>query len=85
MSPRAVKPYQPVIRYDRNSIGDAVEKLRKNLQLTRDGLAARAQVRGWDISQHVIRRIEHGEREVTDIEIRKLAKALGVPVVRLFD
>jgi transcriptional regulator with XRE-family HTH domain len=85
MSSIAKKPYRPKVRYDRNSIGSTVTKLRKMAQLTRDDLAARAQVQGWDISAYAIRRIEHGEREVTDIELRKLAKALRVPVINLLD
>jgi len=35
---------------------------------------------GWDISPYVLKRIECGEREVTDIDLKKLAKALRVPV-----
>lgn len=85
MSPRAKKPYKPLIRFDRNLVGGTVTKLRQARQLTRDALAARAQVTGWDISAYVIRRIEHGEREVTDIELRKLAKSLGVPVITLLE
>lgn len=84
MSYRPPKPYRPKIRYDRNSIGDRVQRIRQGLGLTRDELAARAQVKGWDISPYVIRRIEHGDREVTDIELRKLAKVLNVPIVDLF-
>ena len=70
---------------DRNSIGSTVERLRTAQNLTRDELAARAQVSGWDISSFVIKRIESGEREVTDIELRKLAKALRVPAAVLLE
>lgn len=84
MSYHPPKPYRPKVRFDRNSIGGCVARLRQEKRLTRDELAARAQVKGWDISAYVIRRIESGEREVTDIELRRLAKTLGVPVADLF-
>lgn len=79
MAPARKKAYVPVRRTDRNAIGKTVERLRKAENLTRDELAARAQVTGWEISTYVLKRIERGEREVTDIELKKLAKALRVP------
>jgi len=85
MTPKLSKPYKPQRRMDRNSIGPTVERLRSAQNLTRDELAARAQVDGWDISSYVIKRIERGEREVTDIELRKLAGVLRVPVSVLLD
>lgn len=83
MTPRKSKPYIPKRRNDRNSIGATVERLRAAQNLTRDDLAARAQVIGWDISPYVIKRIETGEREVTDIELRNLSRALRVPAAVL--
>lgn len=85
MTPPAPKPYKPQRRMDRNSIGSTVERLRSAQNLTRDELAARAQVAGWDISSSVIKRIESGEREITDIELRQLAKALRVPAAVLLE
>jgi len=85
MSPRSKRLYVPLRRNDRNAVGITVERLRKAQNLTRNDLAARAQVSGWDISAFVLRGIERGEREVTDIELRKLARALRVPVGVLFE
>ncbi len=85
MTPLSSKPYKPKRRMDRNSIGSTVERLRTAQNLTRDELAARAQVEGWDISSYVVKRIESGEREVTDIELRKLAKSLRVPIAVLME
>lgn len=85
MSPAAKRPYRPVRRNDRNAIGQTVSRLRNAQNLSRNELAVRAQVNGWDVSYYVIKAIEDGEREVTDIELRKLAKALKVPVAVLFD
>jgi transcriptional regulator with XRE-family HTH domain len=64
-------------------VGKTVKRLRVAQELTRDQLAARAQVKGWSISSFVVRRIEYGEREVTDIELKKLARALRVPAAVL--
>lgn len=72
-------------RTDRNSISQTVSKLRTQQNLTQEDLAGRAAVVGWRISRDVVKRIERGEREVTDIELRKLAAALRVPVSVLFD
>lgn len=83
MSPPSKKSYTPVRRTDRNAVGSMVVRLRKKQGLTRDELSARAQVGGWDISSFVLKRIESGEREVTDIELKKLAKALRVPAAIL--
>jgi transcriptional regulator with XRE-family HTH domain len=77
--------YVPRHRVDRNSIGKTVRKLREAQGLTTSKLAVYAQVEGWDISRFSIRKIEIGEREVTDIELRMLAKALKVPIGVLFD
>jgi len=85
MPPKKNKPYSPLRRSDRNTIGKTVERLRKAQGLTRDDLAARAQVCGWDISLFVLKRIERGEREVTDIDLRKLAKALRVPAAVILE
>ena len=74
---------QRVRRKDLNRVGTAVARLRKAQGLTQAGLMARAQVAGWNVSIDVIRKIELGEREVTDIELMKLTKALRVPVTVL--
>lgn len=77
-------PYKPRRRVDRNSIGPIVAQLRKAQNLTQEDLAGRAATCGWSISRDAVKRIENGEREVTDIEIRSLAKALRVPPAVLF-
>ena len=73
------------LRTDRNSIAKTVAKLRTQQNLTQEDLAGRAAVVGWMISRHVVKRIERGEREVTDIELRKLAAALRVPPAILLE
>lgn len=72
-------------RTDRNSIGKTAKRLRKQQNLTQEDLAGRAAGIGWNISRDVIKRIERGEREVTDIELRLLGKALRVHPTVFFD
>jgi transcriptional regulator with XRE-family HTH domain len=77
--------YVPKRRTDRNLIGATVARLRVQQALTQQDLAGRAAAVGWLISRDAVKRIESGEREVTDIEIRNLAKALRVPPAVLFE
>lgn len=83
--PPAKKPYIPKQRSDRNAVGKVVQKLRRAQGMTRDDLSARAQLVGWNISVFALKRIERGEREVTDIELRYLAKSLKVPAAVLLE
>lgn len=85
MSPRTKPKYVPIRRFDRNSIGTTVAKLRTQQALTQEDFAGRAATEGWQISRDTVKRIESGEREITDKEIRLLAKALRVPIGVLFD
>jgi transcriptional regulator with XRE-family HTH domain len=70
-------------RNDRNSVGKTASQLRRQQNLTQEDLAGRAAAIGWNISRDVVKRIESGEREVTDIELRLLAKSLRVPAAVL--
>ena len=72
-------------RNDRNSVGKTASHLRRQQNLTQEDLAGRSAAIGWNISRDVVKRIESGEREVTDIELRLLAKALRVPAAILLD
>jgi transcriptional regulator with XRE-family HTH domain len=78
-SPMPRKRHTARKRTDRNSVGKAVQQLRRQQDLTQEDLAGRAAAVGWNISRDVVKRIERGEREITDIELRLLAKALRVP------
>ena len=72
------QPYVPQRRTDRNEVGPVVARVRERLGLTQEDLAGRAAAIGWTISRDVVKRIERKEREVTDIELKNLAKALRV-------
>lgn len=84
MPPRK-KAHVPKRTRNRNAIGGAVRKIREAQNITRGDVAARAQVAGWDISEFAVKRIETGEREVTDIELRQIARALRVHPAVLLD
>ena len=56
-----------------------------NPPLSQRKLAQRLQVMGYDVDHYMIRRVETGERYVTDIEIKALAEALGVTYQDLID
>ena len=64
----------------RNIIGKKVKEARKagGKRITQADLVARLQLLGWQIDRSGVAKIEIGMREVTDIEIVMLAKALGV-------
>lgn len=72
-------------RTDRNSVGATVKRFRHQQNLTQEDLAGRAAAVGWSISRDAVKRIERGEREITDIELRLLAAALRVPAAVLLD
>ena len=65
-----------------NLCGANVRRIRlsKTPRLSQRGLAARLQVMGYDVDHHMIRRIETGERFVTDIELALLAQALNTSI-----
>lgn len=63
-----------------NICGKNVQKYRKLMRnnVSQNGLAMMLCEMGLDINKNAIQRIESGERFVTDIELRYLAKVLGV-------
>ena len=64
----------------KNIVGERVRQARKQFQprLTQADLAARLQLEDWDIDRGGVAKIETGIRQVTDVEVVKLAKALQV-------
>lgn len=59
-----------------NLVGPQVRKLRSNAGLSQDGLAAKLQMAGWDLSRAGLSKIEVGLRRVNDAELWMLARAL---------
>ena len=60
-----------------------VTALRKKQRLSQRELADRLRQHGLGVTKNAIQRIESGERFVTDIELKALAKALEVRVCDL--
>jgi transcriptional regulator with XRE-family HTH domain len=59
-----------------NVVGPQVQKLRYELGLTQEKLAARCQLAGLDISRATLAQIETRLRCVTDLELFLLARVL---------
>lgn len=63
-----------------NLCGKNIEYLREthNPPLSQRKLAICLQQAGYDVDNHFVRRVELGERFVTDIEIKMLANYFGI-------
>ncbi len=68
-----------------NLCGSRIAVLRKSRmpKLSQRGLADMLQLDGLDVDKNAIQRIESGQRFVTDIELKALARALSVSVEEL--
>jgi transcriptional regulator with XRE-family HTH domain len=68
-----------------NLCGKNLKRIRESLNppLSQRKLAQKLQVMGYDVDNHFIRRVELGQRFVTDIELVMLARALGVTLDKL--
>ena len=68
-----------------NITGKRLAEIRHDKKLSQRKLARMMQVAGYDVDHHFIRRIENGERFVTDMELVALAKVLEVGILELID
>ena len=68
----------------KNLIGPQVRKWRNKKGWSQETLAARLQLRGWNVGRDSIASLESGRRRVPDCEILFLARALGVDLKDLF-
>lgn len=72
----------------RNNIcGRNIQKFRCNLPsvTSQRAFADMLQLEGLDIDKNAVQRMESGQRFVTDIELRVIAKVLGVSYQELLD
>ena len=67
-----------------NIVGPQVRKLRYQLGVTQEGLAARCGVLGWDLSRATLSKIEAQLCCVIDTELDILAGALRVEIASLY-
>lgn len=70
-----------------NICGKKVRLYRKALDgnISQNGFSNLLQIEGIDVDKNAIQRIESGERFVTDIELKALAKVLNVKYTDLLD
>lgn len=75
------------IKHMMNIVGRRVQEARLKFSppLSQEELAARLELNGWKISRGTLAKIEAGVRQVTDIELMALSKALKVSADWLFD
>lgn len=66
-----------------NLCGRRIAQLRMEKKLSQRRLAVKMQLLGFDVDHYFIRRVENGERFVTDIDLMIFSKALEVPITEL--
>lgn len=69
----------------KNLSGPRVRALREKEGLSQEELMARLQLMGMDAERGVIKRIENGDRAVSDLELRLLARYFKVSYQYLID
>ena len=70
-----------------NICGKKIKEIRMNLpkKTSQNDLSSLLQVNGLDIDKNAIQKIESGQRFVTDIELKTIAKVLDVSYEVLLD
>lgn len=63
-----------------NISGKRIAQIRKEKKLSQRKLAQKMQLLGFDVDHYFIRRVENGERFVTDIDLVIFSRSLDVPV-----
>lgn len=88
MSNREKFMYKNKTRDNKNNIcGSKIKEIRKKLpeKTSQRKLADMLQMAGLDIDKNAVQRMESGERFVTDIELKSIAKVLDVSYQELLD
>jgi len=68
-----------------NITGSNIRKIRLMNNLTQEDLAIKLNLQGLSFDRTIISKIENGIREVTDIELLYISKALNVSILDLFE
>ena len=66
-----------------NLCGRRIAAIRKEKNISQRKLAIKMQLLGFDVDHYFIRRVENGERFVTDIDLVIFSRALNVPITEL--
>lgn len=70
----------------RNNIcGKRIAEIRKNQNLSQRKLATKMQLLGYDVDNYFIRRVENGERFVTDIDLKIFCESLDVDITDILN
>lgn len=68
-----------------NLTGEKIAEIRKTKKLSQRKLATKMQLLGFDVDHYFIRRVENGERFVTDIDLVIFSRALEIPIGEFFE
>lgn len=68
-----------------NLCGRRIAELRKQKKLSQRKLSYKMQLLGYDVDNYFIRRVENGERFVTDIDLKIFCEALEVSITEILD
>lgn len=68
-----------------NLCGERIARIRKEKKLSQRKLAYRMQLLGYDVDNYFIRRVENGERFVTDIDLKIFCESLEVQIHDILD
>ncbi len=63
-----------------NLCGKKIAEIRKSQKLSQRKLAEKMQLLGYEVDHYFIRRVENGERFVTDIDLVIFARSLKVTI-----
>ena len=66
-----------------NLCGRRIAAIRKEKKLSQRKLAIKMQLLGFDVDHYFIRRVENGERFVTDIDLVLFSRTLNMPITDL--
>ena len=67
-----------------NVVGKYIKEIREGQGLTQEQLAIRIEMAGWQVDRFIVSKIERGDRQVSDIEAKLIAKILKVSISSLF-
>lgn len=82
----AIKMFKlKTVNGENNITGKRLTAIRYQKGISQRQLAKNLQLLGYDVDHHFIRRIENGERFVTDIELVALSRVLNVKIEELID
>ncbi len=68
-----------------NLCGKKIAAIRKSQKLSQRKLAAKMQLLGYDVDHYFIRRVENGERFLTDIDLVIFSQSLKVEIKEFFE